>query len=60
MSVSLESLDPQARLHYKLHLPTNSVVLIEEEVLDTLLLVIRNAVQFLRLGNILRRYVFPS
>ena len=27
----------------------------EEEVLDTILLVIRNAVQFLRLGNILRR-----
>jgi len=33
----------------------------EEEVLDTILLVIRNAVQFLRLGNILRRSVsFPS
>ena len=30
---------------------------VEEEVLDTILLVIRNAVQFLRLGNILRRYV---
>ena len=27
----------------------------EEEVLDMILLVIRNAVQFLRLGNILRR-----
>lgn len=27
----------------------------EEEVLDTVLLVIRNGVQFLRLGNILRR-----
>ena len=27
----------------------------EEEVLDTIVLVIRNAVQFLRLGNILRR-----
>jgi hypothetical protein len=26
-----------------------------EEVLDTILLVIRNGVQFLRLGNILRR-----
>ena len=30
-------------------------VSVEEEVLDTILLVIRNAVQFLRLGNILRR-----
>lgn len=29
----------------------------EEEIFDTVLLVIRNAVQFLRLGNILRRYV---
>lgn len=27
----------------------------EEEIFDTILLVIRNAVQFLRLGNILRR-----
>lgn len=30
----------------------------EEEVLDTILLVIRNGVQFLRLGNILRRFVY--
>jgi hypothetical protein len=35
-----------------------SVILLtwkEEEIFDTVLLVIRNAVQFLRLGNILRR-----
>jgi hypothetical protein len=30
---------------------------VDEELLDTILLVIRNAVQFLRLGNILRRCV---
>lgn len=33
---------------------------LEEEIFDTVLLVIRNAVQFLRLGNILRRSVPPS
>lgn len=33
----------------------NILIMAEEEIFDTVLLVIRNAVQFLRLGNILRR-----
>jgi hypothetical protein len=33
----------------------NLLIRPEEEIFDTVLLVIRNAVQFLRLGNILRR-----